>query len=139
MKPTQHKRPKAGTKVSRVLDYLQTGHSLDLSKATALWGHMRLSDAILTLREYGWPIVTEKVESRDGEVQFANYRLKQWNHITLDTPIGSRVRNVDPLSSGYGEEGVLVRFSDSKTAAKYRRDQDGGLSSFFMRKLEALV
>lgn len=77
-----------GTKTAKVLGYLKTGHSLDMSKAIALWGHIRLSDVIFRLRNKGYPITTEVV--KNGPVEFAIYRLA--NHPTRDTKKGTRVK-----------------------------------------------
>lgn len=101
MKPT-----KPGTKTSKVLSYLKTGHSLDMPKAIALWGHIRLSDAIFRLRDKGWPITTEVV--KNGDVEFAIYRLLKAP--TRDTKKGTRVRvlhSADCAEQYHGKVGFI--------------------------------
>lgn len=66
---------KTGTQQHKVLEYLRTGHSLDLPKAFGLWGHIRLSDVILKLREKGYEIITDIATTASG-AEFGIYRLK---------------------------------------------------------------
>lgn len=95
-----------GTKTAKVLAYLKTGHSLDIPKATALWGHIRLSDVIFRLRAKGYPITTEVV--KNGPVEFAIYRLPKLP--SRDTKKGTRVKvlpNAECHKDYHGKVGFL--------------------------------
>lgn len=89
-----------GTKTAKVLASLNTGHSLDMPKAIALWGHIRLSDVIFRLRNKGYKITTEIV--KNGPVEFAIYRLPKTP--SRDTKKGTRVR----ITSNFGGDSGLV-------------------------------
>lgn len=67
--------PKPGSIRAKVLSYLLTGHSLDLPKAIAMWGHIRLSDAIMALRRSGHNIITGNIEVPDSSTEFGYYKL----------------------------------------------------------------
>lgn len=102
------KMPKEGTVQELVLNYLLTGHSLDLPKAIAMWGHVRLSDAIHKLRKKGHNIITDTIEVPGGDISFAVYRLSK--EPTKDTPPGTRVRITEeyPNKECVGLEGALL-------------------------------
>lgn len=102
------KMPKEGTVQELVLNYLLTGHSLDLPKAIAMWGHVRLSDAIHKLRKKGHNIITDTIEVPGGDISFAVYRLSK--EPTKDTPTGTRVRITEeyPDKGNVGLEGTLL-------------------------------
>jgi hypothetical protein len=94
------KAVKQGTVQAKVLDYLKTGHSLDLLKATALFGMIRLSDAVMKLRKKGYPIETVEVEKADGGVM-SMYRFNK--RVTKDTPEGTKVRTI------FGDVGGIIK------------------------------
>lgn len=97
-----------GTKTAKVLAYLNTGHSLDMPKAIALWGHIRLSDVIFRLRNKGYKITTEII--KNGPVEFAIYRLPKTPN--RDTKKGTRVRvleSADVSPDFKGKVGFLRR------------------------------
>jgi hypothetical protein len=101
--------PTPSSKTAKVLAYLQTGHSLDISKATALWGHMRLSDTVFRLRAKGYPIQTEVVQSESSDVQFAIYRLPRMP--SKDTPVGTKVRVLPDVDCA-GSVGIVTVADD---------------------------
>lgn len=65
---------KPGTVQEKVLTYLNTGHSIDHPKVTAMFGYHQLPVAIHHLRKKGHDIRKEMVKSKDGNA-FAVYRL----------------------------------------------------------------
>lgn len=105
------KKVTPGTKTFKVLKYLETGHSLDIPKAIALWGHVRLSDIIFRLRNKGYPITTEVIEN--GPVKFAIYRLPKVPN--KDTKEGTLVRiNTTAPDRYHGMKGRIEKnFGDS--------------------------
>lgn len=94
---------KTVSKISKVLAYLKTGHSLDMPKAVGMWGHIRLSDMIFKLRKKGHDIRTELV--KNGDVEFAIYRLQRV--IDENTPAGTKVRVKSKAAPYKGREGVI--------------------------------
>lgn len=100
------KLPQAGTTQVKVLDYLLTGHSLDLPKATAMWGHIRLSDVILKLRKKGHNIVTGMIEVAGSNKEFAYYVLskKPWK----GTLAGTKVKVLTSDSEFFNKEAEVV-------------------------------
>lgn len=103
----------AGTVQAKVLAYLLTGHSLDLPKAIAMWGHVRLSDAIHKLRNKGHNIVTKMIDVPHSPVKFSVYVLSK--EPFEGTPQGTLVQIADSCAIVClrGEKGSVERVSAS--------------------------
>lgn len=76
---------KKNTIQADVLEYLESGHSIDAPKATAMFGYIQLPVAIHHLRNKGHDIRTTMVTSKDGN-KFAVYRF------VAPFKLGERVR-----------------------------------------------
>lgn len=100
---------RAGTIQAKVLSYLQTGHSLDNMKATALFGSIRLSGAILGLREKAHCIKTETFKGPEGNtMSFYRYmgELTVGSKVTVNHCVHGTVTDV---ASYRGEVQVKLR------------------------------
>lgn len=65
------------TKISLVLQHLESGRSITPLLALRLYRSMSLRDIIFTLRGRGYHIVTKMVENEETGSRFARYSLKR--------------------------------------------------------------
>lgn len=109
--------PRRETQQDKVLAYLLTGHSLDLPKAMAMFGYIRLSDIVFKLRKKGHLIPNETFKGPEGNtLSFYTY--------TGFVGEGSRVRTkTDDLYSG--RLGMVLRVDDEECLVKLRGEPDG--------------
>lgn len=67
------------TKISKVLEHLESGKTITPIEALDEYGSFRLSDIILKLRRRGYDIRTDMVKYRPTQSRFAMYTLNKSN------------------------------------------------------------
>lgn len=98
-----HQKPKAprpGTVEATVLDYLKTGHSIDIPKAQALFGYIQLPSAIFKLRKKGWPIITQETKAGPLEKSLTTYVLPK--KVTFKMPHMKTQKQASPVFYRHG-------------------------------------
>lgn len=79
--------PKPMTQVDRILRHLEDYGSITQAEAMNEYGIMRLASRISDMRKLGYPIISERVSSKNryGEtVSYARYSLKEDDNETRD-------------------------------------------------------
>lgn len=105
------KSKKAPTMQHKVLEYLDSGHTLDNAKAMAMWGYFRLSHAIHELRKKGNLIMTQVVKMPEGNT-LSFYRK-------ANLKVGDKVKVVSQDDFN-GDTGVVLQLHPEDAQATVR-------------------
>lgn len=105
------------TQQDKVLAYLLTGHSLDLPKAMAMFGYIRLSDIIFKLRRKGHIIPCETFKGPEGNtLSFYTYAGFVGEGAVVKTKTDD---------SYNGRRGTVLRVDDGECLVKLRWEPEG--------------
>ena len=102
---------KAPSITSRILAYLQDGHSITPLEALANYGCFRLADVIFRLKGRGWVIGTYLKTDPNGKTYARYSMMKRFDKFTVPAE-GTYVRTVADLErNGFADGRLVTMFS----------------------------